>query len=149
MNDQLQNILAEMLQKALNVAEKTGEFALDMAPELVYQFLVWEAIVTGAWLIAGLILLFYVPRKIYHMAYGLVSYSLDEEEKEKVNKAKYSFVVLGSYCSGEEPEGIFICGFMAHLSRFVGFIMTMVNIVDLLQIALTPEMYLIRNILNI
>ena len=149
MNDQLQSVLAEMLKKAMDVAQKGGEFALDIAPELIHQFLVWEAIVTGAWLITGLIFLFFIPRKIYGLAYSLVIYSFDEEEKAKVNKAKYSFVVLGSNCRSSDQEGVVLFGLMSHLSRFVGFIMTMVNIVDLFQIALTPEMYLIRNILDI
>ena len=42
MNDDLQEALSKIIERSMEVAEKTGEWALDKAPELIQQFLMWE-----------------------------------------------------------------------------------------------------------
>jgi len=40
--NKLEETLATILEKALNLAEQTGDFAIDQAPDLLKQFFVWH-----------------------------------------------------------------------------------------------------------
>lgn len=40
--EKLENVLATILEKTLEVAEKTGEFVLDVAPEVLQEFYRWH-----------------------------------------------------------------------------------------------------------
>ena len=41
-NSKADEVLAQVLEKALEVAEKTGEFVTDHAPEVIQQLLAWK-----------------------------------------------------------------------------------------------------------
>jgi hypothetical protein len=51
--EELEKKLVGLLEKAINAAEKTGEFAIEQAPELVKEFYNWE--------IASLIMMIITP----------------------------------------------------------------------------------------
>jgi len=59
MNEQLEKILAEILEKALKAAEQTGEFVLDTAPELLQEFYRWHTVKYSLGLLLGVLLLSY------------------------------------------------------------------------------------------
>jgi len=40
--NKLEETLATILEKALNLAEQTGDFVLDQAPDLLKQFFMWH-----------------------------------------------------------------------------------------------------------
>ena len=42
MNDKLEDQLAKAIEKAMGVAEKTGEFVIEQAPELLREFYAWH-----------------------------------------------------------------------------------------------------------
>ena len=44
MTEQMEAVLTEILTKALEVAEKTGVFVVDQAPEVIQQLLVWHMV---------------------------------------------------------------------------------------------------------
>lgn len=42
MNEELKNKASEVLLKMLDMAQSAGEFAVDKAPEIIQQLLIWE-----------------------------------------------------------------------------------------------------------
>jgi len=42
MTDQLENQLAEVIKSGMDLSEKSGQFVLAQAPELIRQFLMWH-----------------------------------------------------------------------------------------------------------
>jgi hypothetical protein len=46
MTEKMELVLAEALTKALDVAEKTGDFVVEQSPEVVQQLLMWKMIIS-------------------------------------------------------------------------------------------------------
>ena len=44
MNEKLENELAKLVEKSMQVAEKTGDFVIEQAPELLKQFILYNTI---------------------------------------------------------------------------------------------------------
>jgi len=44
MNEKLENLLAQIVEKAMEAAEKTGEFIIEQAPLLLQEFYRWHLI---------------------------------------------------------------------------------------------------------
>lgn len=57
-------VLAVILQKALTAAEKTGQFVVEQAPDVVRQLLVYNTAINVFWTALGLILLTQLPSAI-------------------------------------------------------------------------------------
>lgn len=56
--------LKELVSKAISLAEKTGEFAIEQAPELLQQFYKWSAVSNYVFIVFGITLMVvgrYVP----------------------------------------------------------------------------------------
>lgn len=56
-------VLSEALKKAIETAEKTGQFVVDQAPDLIRQFLIWKTVEYSILLLLGLVF-FYVAYRI-------------------------------------------------------------------------------------
>jgi len=56
MNEQLQNALAEIIQKAITTGEAAAEFLVAETPDVVYQLLLWYGVKTGLLCLTGLML---------------------------------------------------------------------------------------------
>lgn len=57
--------LAKVVEKSLILAEKTGQFVLDEAPDLIKQFLTYEAIENCFWFLVSLIIFIFTWRGIF------------------------------------------------------------------------------------
>lgn len=57
MNEELQKQLAEVVRKSMAVAEKTGEFVLDQAPELLQEFYRWHLASEVMGVVLGIVLI--------------------------------------------------------------------------------------------
>ena len=55
--NKLEQQLGTILEKALNVAEKTGDFVLEQAPQLLQEFYMWHTSKFILGIILGIILL--------------------------------------------------------------------------------------------
>jgi hypothetical protein len=54
MNEELQKQLAEVVRRSIDLAEKTGDFVIEQAPDLIQQFYAWQYAYHYMWVIAGL-----------------------------------------------------------------------------------------------
>lgn len=55
MNEELQKQLANAVQKGLELAETTGEFVIDQAPDLIKQLIMYNAIESALLALSGII----------------------------------------------------------------------------------------------
>lgn len=74
MNEHLQKILIETLEKAQAGVEKSVDFAAAQIPDVIDQLLKWELVYHGAWAILWSIMiaiLFIISRKLWKLAEGV------------------------------------------------------------------------------
>ena len=114
-------VLAEVVKKALTVAEKTGEFAIEQAPLLLKEFYAWHITKESLGVLLSSILLFIV----YRLYKKLKKYQ--NEESLDLADAEYFFPLVGIYCG------------------FLFFAITLiVDLYDLIFILVAPKLYLIE-----
>lgn len=132
MNENLQNVLANALQKAMEVAEQTGKFVLDIAPELVHQFLMWELASSIYWLVIGLILMcvFSFSKRFVHFV------SNHPESLEGKLTWRWCFEDDAEFSSG-----VFVFSSIVFL---IGGVVALLQIHKILYILIAPEIYLIK-----
>ena len=117
MNENLENQLALALAKALELAEQTGEFALENAPEILRQFFLWHTIDNIIGIFVSLIISF--------ASYKMIVFFGRKEEWDYDELS----VVLSS-TSGA-------------MGLLFGFILFFYDLAMLIKITVTPELYLI------
>ncbi len=114
-------VLADVVKKALTVAEKTGNFAIEQAPLLLQEFYAWhitKCILTLIMWIIFFIICYVGLRKI--KKYG-------KDENLDMSDAEYFFPIVFSYLG-------------ALIS--IGFLFA--SIYDLVFILVAPKLYLIE-----
>ena len=118
--------LAEILKKGLETAEKTGNFIVEQAPDLLRQLLIWKTAEHAIFIsigIALLIIFFRWTKKV------------GREMKE--NDDDFEDYFMGSIAK------MFIA--IGYLTAFiVGIVMIGDNLQDLIQIVFAPKIYLIE-----
>ena len=114
--------LAEILRKGLETAEKTGNFIVEQAPDLIRELLIWKTVEYSVYVIIGISLIVYFYRW-----------------KKKVTKEM------------KENEYYFMDSFanfliaIGQLSLLItGIILIDENLQDLIQIVFAPKIYLIE-----
>jgi hypothetical protein len=135
MNEELQNTLASVLEKSMEVAEKTGQWVLDMAPELIEQHLMWEFY--SALFIAVLGLFILIPSIL------MAKYMHKEFKKEKEDNFFYHEKSWGY--TTKESIVPYLIGMV--MGFFCSMAMIFVNIHTMIFISVAPEIYLIKNLL--
>lgn len=132
MKDQLERQLVKVLEKSLEIAEKTGEFVIDQAPELLREFYLWHT-VKNSMVIMGCILAFTMLRYMYR------KFPTEEEKHYDVMNlfgklVHYDFAV----------PYVVIGGFS---SLFLIFVFC-IHIMNLAQIIVAPKLYLIEHLID-
>lgn len=114
-------VLSEIVKKALSVAEKTGDFAIEQAPLLLQEFYNWHItkniLSVVMWLIF-IIVVFLILRR---------TKKYKEEKSLDFSDAEYFFPVVFSYVG---------------LIFFIVFLF--ISIYDLVFILVAPKLYLIE-----
>lgn len=130
MNTELEKQLAEAIKKGLEVAEKTGNFVIDQAPELLnefYRYIIFDSIFD----IFMSIIIFLIVR------YAPMLYLSKTESKDPMS-ANISF--FGRY--GE------FSGIITWVIFFIGSVFSFIAITSaihtLIFISIAPKMYLIQ-----
>lgn len=128
MTEKLEQTLSKVIEKSLAIAEQTGEFVIEQAPDLLQQFYMWHT-----------------AEALYLMALGtiliisglLIPRSWGDKEEPKY----YDVYYLGRYYEDEAmlPTIAFNAVFITP-----GFIMFFVNLHSLLYILAAPKLYLIE-----
>ena len=119
-------VLSKVVEKALNVAEKTGEFVIEQAPLLLQEFYQWHICSSIFFIILGIAFIIIGIRLPY--------FWLDKEERN------WDFKYLNRY----GYEGAISAWFCFGTGTIVGIIMLIVNIYDLVFILVAPKLYLIE-----
>lgn len=122
-------VLAVILEKALAAAEKTGQFVLEQAPDVIQQLLLFNAIESGLYTILGLIWLVSIPVLV-----GKVMKFGPEAEDHKLSEASRASA-LGK---------CILYSAAAALGVFIGPILFFCNVGTFIKILVAPKVWLIE-----
>lgn len=122
----LDEVLAKSVEKAISVAEKTGQFVIEQAPDLLKQFYMWHIAECIFWIVFS-IGLFILGR---YLPYAWLS----KEESE------YDSRFFGRYGNDEIP----LAYILFILSTLLSIIIFLTSIYELLFITIAPKLYLIE-----
>ena len=123
--------LAEILKKGLETAEKTGNFIVEQAPDLIKQLLIWKTVEYSIYVIMGISLIIYFYR-----------WTKKVSKEIKENEDDFEDYLMGSV------SNIFIAiGQMTIL--IVGVLLISENLHSLIQIVFAPKIYLIEYTANL
>ena len=136
MNEKLQEALANSLEKSLTALEKGGQWALDTAPELVQQFLMWEL-----WSSVFLLVFFGIIPLIIGLKIG---FSMLEEFKLPKEKNSYIY----DYCGELNAKGA-ISSIAIGICTISALFGIGVNGYNIIHILVAPDIYLIKELLHL
>ncbi len=132
--DKIEEQLARIVEKAIEVAEKTGEFVIDQAPMLLQEFYRWHTIQDVFLIILGLS--------------GVISFQFIPRAFSKKHEGEdvrfYDDVFMGRVYKNSTVVGavaIKIIGLLFLLPFFIG-------LWDLMFILTAPKLYLIEYFLK-
>jgi len=118
--------LAEILKKGLETAEKTGNFIVEQAPDLIRQLLIWKTVEYSVYVILGISLIIYFYR-----------WTKKVSKEMKENEDDFEDYFMDSFAN------ILIA--IGQLSLLIiGMILIAENLQDLIQIVFAPKVYLIE-----
>lgn len=118
--------LAEILKKGLETAEKTGNFIVEQAPDLIRQLLLWKTVEYSVYVVIGISLILYFYR-----------WTKKVTKEMKENEDDFEDYFMGSIAN------IFrALGQITFL--IIGMILITENLQDLIQIVFAPKIYLIE-----
>jgi hypothetical protein len=122
-------VLSKVVEKALNVAEKTGEFAIEQAPLLLKEFYSWHIAKNSLGILLGIliIILGYNLRKLW-------AKKVDENYEKEWGEA-----VINGYASEEFTTWLSII-----LSFVFGLAFLIKSTYSLVFILVAPKLYLIE-----
>ena len=114
--------LAEILKKGLETAEKTGNFIVEQAPDLIRELLIWKTVEYSVYVIIGISLIVYF-------------YRWKKKVTKEMKENEYYFM--------DSFANILIA--IGQLSLLItGIILIDENLQDLIQIVFAPKIYLIE-----
>ena len=118
--------LAEILKKGLETAEKTGNFIVEQAPDLIRQLLIWKTVEYSVYVILGISLIIYFYR-----------WTKKVSKEMKENEYDFEDYFMDSFAN--------ILITIGQLSLLItGIILIAENLQDLIQIVIAPKIYLIE-----
>lgn len=127
-------VLAKILNRSLEVAEKTGNFLIEQAPDVLKEFYAWhtaEAIFT---ILIG-ILIFVLGRNIPRL-WMVKGKPADRWETQFFN------------LKGREEEGVAAWIIFASLA-IASLVTTLIGLHDLIYILVSPKLYLIDYLMSL
>jgi hypothetical protein len=130
--NELEQQLAKVVEKSLEVAEKTGDFVIKQAPELLQEFYLWHTVMNGL----GVLLLF-VPIILWVIF------------RKVGRKEPYGYIgnceVFGkNYRDGFAISYGIVGVFLSTLCLVSGF----KSLIDFIKILVAPKIYLIEYFIN-
>ena len=124
MNAETDKQIAEILKKGLEVAEKSGNFVIEQAPDLVKQLITYKTIETSISVLIEITLMYLIFRYFKYL------YKKNNEDSD--------FIGVNSFHIG----GILISSGVA-IFMFITFI---TDISNLIQLIFAPKIYLLEYI---
>ena len=141
MNEKLQEQLAEVVSKAIAVAEKTGDFAIDQAPDLLREFYAWAIVENIFCILVGvgvIVLGRYLPY-LWMPLKKEMSDSYCDKFFGKYREVSYS------------NKGTFsgLSNLVFIIALIVGILVILTNVFDLLKVLVSPKLYLIEHFIDV
>lgn len=133
--EELEQQLINVLQKAIEVAEQTGEFAIEQAPLLLQEFYMWHITESILSILLGIFLII-TPYILYRIFRKPID-TYDSYDDVKVGE-KYCMMMP-----------LAITGMLVSTVSIVcGIVIIFDNISRLLKIIISPKLYLIEYFIN-
>lgn len=122
----LDDVLATVVEKGLTLAEETGAFVIEQAPELIQEFYQWHIYGNIFGLIIGLLIIF-------------TGYKIPFLWSQKEKDGHHSDSYFKRYCYDPFP------GYMLFsIFSIIGLIFVFMCIYELIYIITAPKLYLIE-----
>lgn len=135
---ELEKQLAELVRKGIEVAEKTGEFVIEQAPDLLQEFYRWHMVKNSMSVVIGILiaLLIFAAFK-----------AVGSKEKQQ-GSALWDFdsKILGRYY--DEVGGWMLLLFGVGVGGGASLIWALSSLYDVIFILVAPKLYLIEYFLN-
>ena len=131
---ELDNQLAELVRKGLEAAEATGNFVIDQAPQLLQEFYRWHIANSIMGIVFPLIAT-YIMYRIFKM--------VGREEEGRYHETK---IFKRYYDVNDAP--FIITVFVSVIVIVVSLIVFFINLYTLVQILVSPKLYLIEYFLK-
>jgi len=142
--DNLENQLAKVVEKSLQLAEKTGDFVIEQAPLLLQEFYMWRTIQSCVWICFSIIL--------YFIVINILKYLGEKEPFIYKKNEGYSFetehdAVLknGKYYTEYSYFAFFV---LKNTTIFMCMSIFLTQVYELLFIYFAPKMYLVNYFLS-
>lgn len=122
-------VLAKVLEKALAVAEKTGNFVVEQAPDVVQQLIVYNTVINLFWTLLGVLLLFlspYLVGRSFKFHRDSSNYDLNSVTRDEAG-------IKGGISLGS-----------AIMSAFMGVLFFSTNFSDTMKLLFAPKVWLLE-----
>lgn len=137
--DNFQNtdrVLSKIVEKALVVAEKTGNFVIEQTPLLLQEFYNWHITVSILGILLGIVL-FLSGRYIPYL------WITNKESSGRLSDKYFSKYTTNKYENGVIPAWILFIGGLISL-----IVLISINLYNLLFLLIAPKLYLIEYFIN-
>ena len=124
MNTETDKQIAEILKKGLEAAEKSGNFVIEQAPDLVKQLITYKTIEASIYVLIEIVLMYLIARYFKYL------YKKNNENSSFISENSFHFIGI-------------IISFMASIFFFFAFI---IDISNLIQLIFAPKIYLLEYI---
>ena len=140
--NELENQLSEVLKKAIEIAEKSGEFVIDQAPLLLQEFYAWHIAKSAYGMFIGLVVFMlinfvrnYIGKK---EAFEHIENQGYHDEEKTTSVKKY-----GRYFK-HNSEVHFFRPVLRILSLVILLVVSSIYIFDIVYILIAPKLYLLE-----
>lgn len=140
--NKLEEQLSLMVEKAINVAEQTGQFMLDQAPDVINQFLTWKLSYHLILTLMFLTLIFLIPYIIKTLLSKKNIDDIVEDDKPRWRKdfGRYWYKDY-SYSDNSDT----LMGYKITRAVSLLFVIgVIVNLIEVVYIVVAPKVYLIE-----
>ena len=124
MNTETDKQIAEILKKGLEVAEKSGNFVIEQAPDLVKQLITYKTVETSIYVLIEITLMYLIFRYFKYL------YKKNNEDSDFIVDNEFHF-------------GGIVITFALSIFLFFAFI---TDISNLIQLIFAPKIYLLEYI---
>ena len=124
MNTETDKQIAEILKKGLEVAEKSGNFVIEQAPDLVKQLITYKTVETSIYVLIEITLMYLIFRYFKYL------YKKNNEDSDFIPENEFHV-------------GGIIITFVLSMFLFASFI---TDISNLIQLIFAPKIYLLEYI---
>lgn len=140
--NELEKVLAELVKKSIEVAEKTGEFAIEQAPLLLKEFYNWHIAKSILMIVIffGLIMVF----RLISLKFGTKDENkIPEESKHNYIKKPNGIFYTRSYSYDDDCSG-YAWYIAFNIIKYLPLIGVSYWIHNLVFILVAPKLYLIE-----